>query len=458
MSNQQADNDLTPRFARPGEATIAPRHVLPQQESLPDTAKQIVDDETMLDGNSRLNLATFVGTWMDEDAKQVYEASFDKNMIDKDEYPQTAAIEDNCWHMLANLWNAPDASHSIGTSTIGSSEACMLGGLAFKRRWQHARRAAGKDTSQPNLVMSSAVQVCWEKFCNYFDVEPRFVPISMDHKTLDGYDLEKYVDENTIGVVAIMGVTYTGMYEPVAQIAKALDEIQAKTGLDIPIHVDGASGAMIAPFLQPDLVWDFRLERVHSISTSGHKYGLVYPGLGWVVWRDTEWLPDDLVFEVSYLGGEMPTFALNFSRPGAQVLLQYYMFLRLGFEGYRAVQQASQNVAKFLSEGIAKLDAFELWNDGSDIPVFAWYLKDGHTKNWNLYHLQDRLRQKGWLVPAYPMPDDLADLTVQRIVVRNGLSMDLAAELLAAIETETAYLDALESAMPVEGQHPAFHH
>ncbi|MEW2459205.1 glutamate decarboxylase [Microbacterium sp. K41] len=453
-----APTDGQPIFTRPGEATVAPRHVIPDAESLPSTAKQIVEDETILDGNARLNLATFVSTWMDDEAKQVYMASFDKNMIDKDEYPQTAAIEDNCWHMLANLWHAPDAARSIGTSTIGSSEACMLGGLAFKRRWQQARRAAGKDASSPNLVMSSAVQVCWEKFCNYFDVEPRFVPISEEHKTLDGHELEKYVDENTIGVVAIMGVTYTGMYEPVAQIAAALDEIQKNTGLDIPIHVDGASGAMIAPFLQPDLEWDFRLERVHSISTSGHKYGLVYPGLGWVVWRDAQWLPEDLVFQVSYLGGEMPTFALNFSRPGAQVLLQYYLFLRLGFEGYRAVQQASQDVAKFLSAGIAKLDAFELWNDGSDIPVFAWRLKQGHTDNWTLYDLQDRLRMRGWLVPAYPMPADLEELTVQRIVVRNGLSMDLAAELLDAITAEVAHLDALPAPMP--GDHPdsAFHH
>jgi len=456
MSTPSTDDQ--PMFTRPGEATLTSRHVIPTGESLPDTAKQIVEDETILDGNARLNLATFVSTWMDDDAKQVYAASFDKNMIDKDEYPQTAAIEDNCWHMLANLWNAPDAEKSIGTSTIGSSEACMLGGLAFKRRWQQARRAAGKDTSTPNLVMSSAVQVCWEKFCNYFDVEPRYVPISAEHKTLDGHDLAKYVDENTIGVVAIMGVTYTGMYEPVAEIAAALDEIQKSTGLDIPIHVDGASGAMIAPFLQPDLIWDFRLERVHSISTSGHKYGLVYPGLGWVVWRDAQWLPDDLVFQVSYLGGEMPTFALNFSRPGAQVVLQYYLFLRLGFEGYRAVQQASQDVAKYLSAGIAKLDAFELWNDGSDIPVFAWSLTEGHTKNWTLYDLQDRLRMKGWLIPAYPMPADLETLTVQRIVVRNGLSMDLAAELLQAIETEVAYLDALGSPMPSDNPQSAFHH
>jgi len=451
-------SDYQPLFTRPGEATVAPRHLIPEQESLPATAKQIVEDETILDGNARLNLATFVSTWMDDEAKQVYESSFDKNMIDKDEYPQTAAIEDNCWHMLANLWNAPDASRSIGTSTIGSSEACMLGGLAFKRRWQLARRAAGKDTSSPNLVMSSAVQVCWEKFCNYFDVEPRYVPISEEHKTLDGHDLDRYVDENTIGVVAIMGVTYTGMYEPVEEIAAALDAIQQRTGLDIPIHVDGASGAMIAPFLQPDLQWDFRLERVHSINTSGHKYGLVYPGLGWVVWRDAQWLPEELVFKVSYLGGEMPTFALNFSRPGAQVLLQYYLFLRLGVEGYRAVQQASQDVAKFLAAGIAKLEAFELWNDGSDIPVFAWRLKDGHTENWNLYHLQDRLRMRGWLVPAYPMPADLEQITVQRIVVRNGLSMDLAAELLDAIAAEVEHLDALTAPMPADHPDSAFHH
>jgi glutamate decarboxylase len=412
----------------------------------------------MLDGNARLNLATFVGTWMEDEARAIYVDAFDKNMIDKDEYPQTAAIEETCWRMLADLWHAPDPEQSIGTSTIGSSEACMLAGLALKRRWQHARRAAGRPADKPNLVMSTAVQVCWEKFCNYWDVEPRFVPITAAHPVLDGAALDAHVDENTIGVVAIMGVTYTGMYEPVAQLAAALDDIQRARGLDIPIHVDGASGAMVAPFLQPDLEWDFRLERVHSINTSGHKYGLVYPGLGWVVWRSADLLPDDLVFRVSYLGGEMPTFALNFSRPGAQVLLQYYVFLRLGRTGFEAVQSDSRAVALHLSQGIADIGAFELWNDGSDIPVFAWRLKDGHTGNWNLYDLQDRLRMKGWLVPAYPMPADLTELVVQRIVVRNGLSMDLADRLLADIRTETAFLDALTAPMPTDRPRPGFHH
>jgi glutamate decarboxylase len=449
---------VNPLFARPGENTVASKYVLGDGQMLPETAYQIVHDEAMLDGNARLNLATFVSTWMDDHAARLYAEAADKNMIDKDEYPQTAAIEQYCLRILADLWNAPEPAKAIGTSTIGSSEACMLGGLALKRRWQHARKKAGKPTDKPNLVMSAAVQVCWEKFCNYWEVEPRFVPISEEHRTLDGSELDKYVDENTIGVVTIMGVTYTGMYEPVKEIAAALDRIQADTGLDVPIHVDGASGAMIAPFLQPDIEWDFRLERVHSINTSGHKYGLVYPGLGWVLWRTRELLPEDLIFNVSYLGGDMPTFALNFSRPGAQVLMQFYLFLRLGHGGYRDIQQTCQDVAHYLADGIAKLGPFELWNDGSDIPVFAWRLKNDASKNWTLYHLSDRLRTNGWLVPAYPMPDKLSDVVVQRVVIRNGMSMDLADRLLADIAKQTAYLDSLEAPMPVENDQPGFHH
>src|ERR1700709_1848371 len=450
--------ELNPLFSQLGEATELPRFVLPDRPTSPATAYQIVHDESMLGGNARMNLATFVGTWMDEQSIKIYAEAADKNMIDKDEYPHSAAIETRCWRMLARLWGAPDSEKSIGTSTIGSSEACMLGGLALKRRWQIARRAKGLDASKPNLVLSSAVQVCWEKFCNYWDVEPRYVPISDEHKVFDGTDLADYVDENTIGVVAIMGVTYTGMYEPVAAIAAALDAIQADTGFDIPIHVDGASGAMIAPFLQPDLEWDFRVERVASISTSAHKYGLVYPGLGWVIWRTVDDLPKELVFDVTYLGGHMPSFALNFSRPGAQVLLQYYLFLRLGFDGYRRVQQASQDVAVYLATQIGKMPAFDLWNDGTDIPVFAWQLTKDYTKNWNLYHLSERLRLKGWLIPAYPMPDNLTDIVVQRIVVRNGLSRNLAESLMSDIREAVEYLDALRSPMPTEGLVGSFTH
>ena len=452
------DDAVTPVFVRETKISAPRLARLDAEGVLPATAYQLVHDEALLDGNARLNLATFVSTWMDDDAARLYSETFDKNMIDKDEYPSTAAVEVKCALILADLWNAPNPQETIGVSTTGSSEACMLAGLAFKRLWQHRRRAEGKDTATPNLVMSSAVQVCWEKFCNYWDVEMRLVPITHEHQVFDGHDLENYVDENTIGVVAIMGVTYTGLYEPVQAIAAALDRIQAQTGLDIPIHIDGASGAMVAPFLQPNVQWDFRLERVHSISTSGHKYGAVYPGLGWVLWREKKWLPDDLVFHVSYLGGDMPTLALNFSRPGAQVLLQYYMFLRLGVAGYTAMHQNSQDVAVFLSREIAKLGPFELWSDGTDIPVFAWTLKDGHTKNWDLYHLADRLRMSGWIVPAYPLPENLTHITVQRIVVRNDLSMDMARKFLETFTAEVAYLEQLTSPMPMGSGHPGFHH
>jgi glutamate decarboxylase len=453
-----ADVEANPLFSR-GGLSSAPRWRLADKEMLPETAAQIVHDEMMLDGNSRQNLATFVGTWMDPYAAAIYALSADKNMIDKDEYPQTADIEDRCIHIMADLWNSPEPHTTIGVSTIGSSEACMLGGLTFKRRWQQKRRAEGKATDKPNIIMSAAVQVVWEKFANYWDVEPRYVPVTLDEPAMTGEGVLKLVDENTIGVVVIMGVTFTGIYEPVKEIAEALDGYQQETGIDIPIHVDGASGGMVTPFLQPDLEWDFRLERVHSISTSAHKYGLVYPGLGWVVWRKAEYVPEDLIFRVSYLGGNMPTFALNFSRPGAQVLLQYYLFLRLGRDGYYNVQKASQDVALFLSGEVAKLDAFELLSDGSDIPVFAWRIKPDFTQNWDLYDLSDRLREKGWQVPAYPMPENIQDISVMRVVVRNGFSMDLAHLFLKDLKASVEYLERLNGPLPKEEDAPhAFTH
>ncbi|MBA3022003.1 glutamate decarboxylase [Propionicimonas sp.] len=453
------DVELSPIFSRAAEASAVPERSLADHGMLPDTAYQVIHDEVMLDGNARLNLATFVGTWMDPMAQRLYAETVDKNLIDKDEYPATAAIEERCWRLLADLWQAPAAASALGTSTVGSSEAAMLAGLALKRRWQQARRAAGKPADRPNLVMSSAVQVCWEKFANYFEVEARYVPVTEDHLMLDGYELERYVDENTIAVVAIMGVTYTGCYEPVDQIAAALDRIQAETGLDVPIHVDAASGGFVAPFLQPELAWDFRLPRVASINASGHKYGLVFPGVGWVVWRHVDAVPQDMIFKVAYLGGEMPTLALNFSRPGAQVLLQYYNFLRLGRDGFTAVQQSCQDVAKYLSAGVAALGPFELLSDGSDIPVFAWRLRVGYTDKWDLHDLSAQLRQRGWMVPAYPLPDELTAQTVQRIVVRNGLSMELAGHLLDAVRECVTYLDGFTSPMPKQGRTGgAFHH
>ncbi|MEU6148722.1 glutamate decarboxylase [Actinosynnema sp. NPDC047251] len=415
-----------------GEPARIPRNRLPDAELDADTAYQVVHDELMLDGNARLNLATFVTTWMEPRARALMVECFDKNMIDKDEYPRTADLEQRCVRMLADLWHAVDPDHATGCSTTGSSEACMLAGLALKRRWQHRRRAAGLPTDRPNIVMGANVQVCWEKFANYWDVEARLVPMSGDRFHLTADEAAARCDENTIGVVAVLGSTFDGSYEPVAEICAKLDTFQAVTGLDVPVHVDGASGAMVAPFCDPDLGWDFTLPRVASINTSGHKYGLVYPGVGWVVWRDAHALPDDLVFKVDYLGGEMPTFALNFSRPGAQVVAQYYTFLRLGRDGLRRVQRYSREVAADLAARIAGLGAFRLLTDGTQLPVFAFTLAEGE-RGYSVYDVSAALRERGWLVPAYRFPADRQDLEVLRIVVRNGFTHDLADLLLEAL-------------------------
>jgi glutamate decarboxylase len=420
--------DVNPVYVRERDCEI-PRFRLAQRGEDPRTALQVVRDELILDGNARLNLATFVTTWMEPEAELLMAECSPKNMIDKDEYPQTAELEKRCVAILSSLWHAPSGSDATGCSTTGSSEACMLGGMALLWRWRARQRAEGRPASRPNLVMGTNVQVCWEKFCRYWDVEPRYVPMRPGRLHLRGPQAAGQCDENTIGVVAIMGSTMDGSYEPVLEISGALDELQAAQGLDVPVHVDGASGGFVAPFLQPDLAWDFRVPRVASINASGHKYGLVYPGVGWIVWRDSAALPQDLIFNVNYLGGEMPTFALNFSRPGAQVAAQYYNFLRLGVEGYRAVHQACRDIAMYLSSSIAALGPFELLTDGSDLPVFAFRLKPEVT-GYSVFDVSERLRMRGWQVPAYTFPADLQDMTVMRIVVRNGFSMDLANLLL----------------------------
>ena len=419
--------DINPVYFRE-QTDVIPRYQLPAHGVLPRTALQVVRDELILDGNARLNLATFVTTWMEPEAELLMAECSAKNMIDKDEYPQTAELERRCVNILGSLWHAPHGD-AVGCSTTGSSEACMLGGMALLWRWRARRKAAGRDASAPNLVMGSNVQVCWEKFCRYWEVEPRYVPMVPGRYHLGAAEAAALCDENTIGVVAILGSTMDGSYEPVAEISAGLDALAAGGGPDVPVHVDGASGGFIAPFLQPDLEWDFRVPRVASINTSGHKYGLVYPGVGWIVWRDAAALPEDLIFRVNYLGGEMPTFALNFSRPGAQVAAQYYNFIRLGHSGYQHVQQTCQDIAMYLSGEIAKIGPFELLTDGSDLPVFAFKLSDS-VKEYSVFDLSERLRMRGWQVPAYTFPADLQDMAVMRIVVRNGFSMDLANLLL----------------------------
>jgi glutamate decarboxylase len=413
----------------------------------------------ILDGSSRFNLATFCSTWMEPEAHKLMAETFDKNMIDKDEYPQTAELEMRCVHMLAELWNAPDAAETIGTSTIGSSEACMLGGMALKWRWRWRMRAAGKDPEgngvRPNLVMGTNTQVCWHKFCRYWDVEAREVALEGAEVVTNPERAAAACDENTIGVVSVLGSTFTGHYENVQELSAALDALEARTGLDIPIHVDGASGGFVAPFIQPELVWDFRLPRVKSINASGHKYGLVYPGVGWIVWRETADLDEDLIFKVDYLGGTMPTLAINFSRPASQVVAQYYNLIRLGRSGYRAVHEACREVAIELAGQIAELGPFEMLSTGQDLPVLAWKLKE--PANWTLYDLSDRLRDRGWQVPAYRMPANRDETVVQRIVVRNGFTHDLAGMLLRDLKRHLDWFASQPGFTPTNAG-AGFHH
>ncbi|WP_434594252.1 glutamate decarboxylase [Streptomyces sp. A5-4] len=432
-----------------------PTHRLPDSPVAPSTAYQLVHDELMLDGNSRLNLATFVTTWMEPQADVLMSECRDKNMIDKDEYPRTAALEQRCVAMLADLWNAPDPATAVGCSTTGSSEACMLAGMALKRRWANRNADRYPGSARPNLVMGVNVQVCWEKFCNFWEVEARQVPMEGDRFHLDPQAAADLCDENTIGVVAVLGSTFDGSYEPVAEICAALDALQERTGIDVPVHVDGASGAMIAPFVDEDLVWDFRLPRVASINTSGHKYGLVYPGVGWALWRSPAELPEELVFRVNYLGGDMPTFALNFSRPGAQVVAQYYTFLRLGRDGFQAVQRTTRDVAMELAERIEELGDFRLLTRGNELPVFA-FTTAPEVRNYDVFDVSRRLRERGWLVPAYTFPENRQDLSVLRIVCRNGFSADLAALLLEALRDSLPELRAQPE--PVGRAKSSFHH
>jgi glutamate decarboxylase len=443
-------------YAAGASLRALPKHAMPERGIPPAAAYALVRDELILDGNSRQNLATFCTTWVEPEVRQLMADAIDKNMIDKDEYPQTAEIESRCVHILADLWHSPEAASTVGCSTTGSSEAAMLGGLALKWMWRKRRQAAGKATDKPNLVCGP-VQVCWHKFARYFDVELREIPLERDATGTRPHQLRSFCDENTIGVVPTLGITFTGAYEPVKEISDALDALQREKGFDIPIHVDGASGAFIAPFIQPDLVWDFRLPRVKSINTSGHKFGLAPLGVGWVVWRDAAELPEELIFQVDYLGGTMPTFALNFSRPGGEIIAQYYNFIRLGKDGYWAIQQACADTAQYLAQEVAAMGPFELLYDGKGgIPAIAYKLKSPERSGFSLYDLSDRLRMRGWQIASYPLPRNRQDTVVQRVLIRHGVSRDMASLLAADIRRGLQYFD--KHPVPHTGEHRVSYH
>ena len=438
-------NELGSQFETPIFGTVEsnesiPKYELAKKSIAPQVAYRLIKDDLLDEGNARQNLATFCQTYMDDEAVKLMSETLEKNAIDKSEYPQTTDMENRCVNILADLWHAPKELNYMGTSTVGSSEACMLGGMAMKFRWRNRAKALGMDVTsrKPNLVISSGYQVCWEKFCVYWDIEMRLVPMDEEHMSINVDKVLDYVDDYTIGVVGILGITYTGKYDDIKALDKKLEEYNKTAKLTVPMHIDAASGGMFAPFIEPELEWDFRLKNVVSISTSGHKYGLVYPGIGWVLWRDKEYLPQELVFDVSYLGGKIPTMAINFSRSASQIIGQYYNFLRYGFEGYRQIHQRTKDVAMFLASELEKTGLFQIYNNGENLPIVCYKLRDDVNVDWTLYDLADRLLMKGWQVPAYPLPADLQDTIIQRIVCRADLSHNLAElylrDLKAAIE------------------------
>lgn len=425
----------------------APSEFIPKHKTPAVIAYQTVKDETFPQTQPRLNLATFVTTYMDDYGTRLMNEAVGINYIDETEYPRVAVMCGRCINMVANMWNSPEKSEwKTGAVGIGSSEACMLGGVAAWLRWRERRKAQGKPCDKPNLVMSTAYQVVWEKFCQLWQIEMRTVPITHKNPTLDIEKAIEMCDENTICIVPIEGVTWTGMNDDVEALDKALDEFNARTGYDIPIHVDAASGGFILPFLNPKKKWDFRLKWVYSISTSGHKYGLVYPGLGWIVWKDKKYLPKEMSFSVNYLGANISQVGLNFSRPAAQILAQYYNFIHLGEEGYREIHSNSMSIAEYCHEQIGQMPCFKNYSDKLDNPLFIWMLDPEYDlkAKWTLFDLQDKLMQRGWMVPAYTMPKDIEDMVVMRIVVRQGMSRDMADMLVNDIKDAVAELESLE--------------
>ena len=467
MHTGSAVSHITPYSSRYNAAAEIPKFRIPQDGAPADAVHQMLKDELDLDGRPNLNLASFVGTYMEEHGEKLMIENLSKNMSDADEYPAMMAMHARCVNIIANLWGAQKGEHPIGTATTGSSEAIHLGGLALKRRWQERRDKEGKDKSKPNIIMGANAQVALEKFARYFEVEARILPVSeQSNYRLDPELVKDNIDENTIGVFVILGSTYTGHYEPVEEISKILDQYEEKTGVSIPIHVDGASGGFVAPFTKAKVggpKWNFELPRVKSINVSGHKFGLVYAGVGWIIWRDEQELPKHLVFELHYLGGTEESYTLNFSRPGAQIIAQYYNLIHLGFSGYRAIMENALQNARLLSKSLEATTWFRCVSDihrkkgqhkatpgeeaftpdnedssayNAGLPVVAFTLSDSFKKDYphvKQAAVSNLLRAKQYIIPNYPLPPNEESTEILRVVVRESMSLDLLDRLISDI-------------------------
>jgi glutamate decarboxylase len=427
----------------------APDHRLPATGMSAREAKGLIEEEIVLDGLPARNLATFVTTWMEPEAEELIGETLRVNFIDHAEYPQSAEIEQRCIRMLADLFHAP--GETTGARTQGSSEAIMLGALSLKWKWRGRRQAAGEPVDRPNLVFGGDVHVVWEKFCRYFDVEPRIVPLQPDRYTIGPDDVEPHIDENTIGVAAVLGTTFTGHADEIAAINDRLVALKRERGVDVPLHVDAASGGFVWPFLYPDTAWDFRLEQVRSINVSGHKFGLVYPGIGWLVFRESADLPEDLVFYENYLGKRDATFTLNFSTGSAMVLAQYYNFVRLGHAGYRYAMETMKHNARLLAQEIAAIGEFELIGgaDREQLPLVAFKLTDGHA--YDEFDVAAQLAaERGWMVPAYTLPPNAEHVKIMRVLVKETLGCTLIGKLGADIAQACKTLEAKGGVHPAE--------
>lgn len=447
---KKSEREYTTTYGSRYFSESIPKYEMPEEGMPAKAAYQMITEELNLDGNPALNLASFVTTWMEIEAKKLMMDSIGKNYVDNDEYPQTSKIQDRVVNMLARLFNAPHDCKSVGTGTIGSSEAIMLGLLAHKWTWRKHREEEGKPTDKPNIVMGADVHTVWEKFAKYFDVELKLIPLKKDVYTITAEDVAKEVDENTIAVGAVIGTTFTGQMDPIKEINDLLIDIKKTKGWDIPIHVDGASGGFVAPFIFPDLEWDFRLEQVRSINVSGHKYGLVYPGVGWIIFKDKSDLPEDLIFDINYLGGLMPNYSLNFSKGSSTIIAQYYNFIRLGKKGYTDIMRNMFENTLFLASELEKSGKFELINKNIIVPLVAVTLKD---VDFTVFQLSEKLRAKGWIVPAYTLPADADDVAVLRMVVKENFGRDMV-EMLVEDVTEACNQLEKEGYKKIKGDNP----
>ncbi len=426
-----------------------PKFELPEKSMPANAAYQLIHDELNMDCNPALNLASFVTTWMEPEGQKIMMENMHKNFIDHDEYPQTEVIHNRCINILARLFNSPKECKTIGTCTVGSSEAIMLGLLAHKWKWKNRRKAENKPYDKPNIIFGADAHICWDKFAKYFDVEMRMIPMEKGRYVINADLVKPLIDENTICVGTILGTTFTGQVDAIEEINTLLLEIKKEKGWDIPIHVDGASGGFVVPFSDPSYLWDFRLEQVKSINVSGHKYGLVYPGVGWILWRDENDFPEDLIFNVNYLGGKMPTYTLNFSRNSMGVLGQYYNFIRLGREGYAHVMKNCLANAQYLGQNLEKSGKFHMINQGQILPIVALRLAD-NIKNFTVFHLSAEMRKRGWVISAYTLPANAEEVAIMRIVVKENFSREMAEILLSDIMEACERL--AKSQMPDEDQ------